>query len=163
MGSYVEINDTLQITKEQGFPKELDWKQHQKTPYTAEQFADKIFEFSNKPSIRNYQMPPVRNFLVENKVKVKKLIFVCGFNKYLGVNEEYDAVNESMYFDNLKDVKKYANEIICFYSDNDPYVKYEKEKEFADTIATEKVMLKGAGHINAETGFDTFEDIVAYL
>ena len=29
MGSYVEINDTLQITKEQGFPKELDWKQHQ--------------------------------------------------------------------------------------------------------------------------------------
>ena len=28
MGSYVEINDTLQITKEQGFPKELDWKQH---------------------------------------------------------------------------------------------------------------------------------------
>ena len=66
MGSYVEINDTLQITKEQGFPKELDWKQHKKIPYTAEQFADKIFEFSNKPSIRNYQMPPGRNFLVEN-------------------------------------------------------------------------------------------------
>jgi len=105
----------------------------------------------------------ISKFLVENKVKVKKLIFVCGFNNYLGINEEYDAVNESMYFDNLKDVKKYANEIICFYSDNDPYVKYEKEKEFADTIATEKVMLKGAGHINAETGFDTFEDIVAYL
>ena len=66
MGSYVEINDTLQITKEQGFPKELNWKQHKKIPYTAEQFTDKIFEFSNKPSIRNYQMPPVRNFLVEN-------------------------------------------------------------------------------------------------
>ena len=66
MGSYVEINDTLQITKEQGFPKELDLKQHKKIPYTAEQFADKIFEFTNKPSIRNYQMQPVRNFLVEN-------------------------------------------------------------------------------------------------
>ena len=66
MGSFVEINDTLQITKEQGFPKELDWKQHLKAPYTAEQFKDRIFEFKNKPSIRNYQMPPVRNFLVEN-------------------------------------------------------------------------------------------------
>lgn len=66
MGSFVEINDTLQITKEQGFPKELDWKQHLKAPYIAEQFKDKIFEFKNKPSIRNYQMPPVRNFLVEN-------------------------------------------------------------------------------------------------
>ena len=66
MGSYVELNDTLQITKEQGFPKELDWREHLKNPYTAEQFKDKIFEFKDKPSIRNYQIPPVRNFLVEN-------------------------------------------------------------------------------------------------
>ena len=44
-----------------------------------------------------------------------------------------------VYFDNLEDVKKYANEIICFYSDNDPYVRYETEKDFADKIATEQV------------------------
>jgi len=66
MGSYIEINDTLQITKKQGFPKELDWKQHKKMPYNVEQFKDKIFEFKDKPNIRNYHMPPVRNFLVEN-------------------------------------------------------------------------------------------------
>ena len=81
----------------------------------------------------------------------------------MGINEEYDAVNNSMYFDNLKDVKQYSNEIICFYSDNDPYVKYEVEKEFADTIATEQILLTGAGHINAESGYDTFEEIVNYL
>ena len=34
-----------------------------------------------------------------------------------------------MYFDNLGDIKNYADEIICFYSKNDPYVKYEVEKE----------------------------------
>ena len=33
----------------------------------------------------------ISKFLVENKVKVKKLIFVCGFNNYLGINEEYDS------------------------------------------------------------------------
>jgi len=66
VGSYIEMNDTLQITKEQGFPKELDWREHLKNPYTAEQFKDKIFEFKDKPSIRNYQIPQVRNFLVEN-------------------------------------------------------------------------------------------------
>lgn len=66
MGSYVEINDTLQITREQGFPKELSLEQHLKNPYIAEQFEGKVFEFKDKPSIRNYQMPPVRNFLVEN-------------------------------------------------------------------------------------------------
>lgn len=26
-------------------------------------------------------------------MKVKKLIFVCGFYNYLGINEEYDAVD----------------------------------------------------------------------
>ena len=66
MGSYVEINDTLQITKEQGFPEELKLEKHLKIPYTAEMFKDKIFEFKDKPNIRNYHMPPVRNFLVEN-------------------------------------------------------------------------------------------------
>ena len=105
----------------------------------------------------------VSKFLIENKLKVKKLIFVCGFNNYFGINEEYDTVNGSMYLDNLEDVKQYANEIICFYSDNDPYVKYEAEKEFADKVATEKILMKGAGHINSEAGYDTFEEIVAYL
>ena len=68
-----------------------------------------------------------------------------------------------MYFENLSDVKQYADEIICFYSDNDPYVKYEVEKEFADSVATEQILMTGAGHINAESGQYTFEDIVSYL
>ncbi len=105
----------------------------------------------------------ISKFLTQNKVKVKKLIFVCGFNNYLGINEEYDAVNKSMYFNNLEDVKQYANETICFYSDNDPYVKYESEKDFADKIATEQVFIPNAGHINSESGYGTFEDIVSYL
>lgn len=105
----------------------------------------------------------VAKFLVQHQVKVKKLIFVCGFNNYLGIDEEYDAVNKSMYFDNLEGVKKYASEIICFYSDNDPYVKQEAEKAFADIIATEQVFMPNAGHINRESGYDTFEEIVSYL
>lgn len=105
----------------------------------------------------------VSKFLIQNKMKVKKLIFVCGFNNYLGINEEYDAVNESMYIDNIEEVQKYVNDIICFYSDNDPYVKYEAEQDFVEKVATEKILLKGAGHINAEAGYDAFEEIVPYL
>lgn len=67
MGSLIELNDTLQITKEQGFPQELQLDVHLKTPYTAEQFATTIFSFSNKSDIRVYKAPPVRNFFVENK------------------------------------------------------------------------------------------------
>ena len=105
----------------------------------------------------------ISKFLTENKVKVKKLIFVCGFNNYLGINEDYDNVNETMYFENLQDIKQYANEIICFYSDNDPYVKYEVEKEFADTVATEQIIIKNGGHINSESGYNSFEEIIKYI
>lgn len=65
MGSFIEINDTLRITKEQGFPAELDLEKHLKEPYTLDGVSDKIFNFSAKPKIRLYQQPPVRNFLVE--------------------------------------------------------------------------------------------------
>lgn len=105
----------------------------------------------------------VCKFLVENKIRVKRLVFVCGFNNYLGINEDYDNVNESMYFDNLEDVKKYCDDIICFYSDNDPYVKYEVEKEFADTITNNQVMISGGGHLNSESGYDSFGELLKYI
>jgi hypothetical protein len=66
MGSFIEINDTLQITQEQGFPKELDYEEHKIKPLTADNFEGRIFEFKNKPEIRIFQHPPVRNFLVQN-------------------------------------------------------------------------------------------------
>ncbi|MCA9459426.1 MAG: hypothetical protein KC589_09040 [Nanoarchaeota archaeon] len=66
MGSFIEINDTLQISKEQGFPEELVYEEHKINPFLASDFKDKIFEFKNKSKIRIYQLPPVRNFLVQN-------------------------------------------------------------------------------------------------
>lgn len=66
MGSFIEINDTLRITKEQGFPAELDINKHLQDPYKIEDFKDKVFEFRAKPKIRVYKQPPVRNFLVED-------------------------------------------------------------------------------------------------
>jgi len=66
MGSTIEINDTLQLTKEQGFPAELKIEKHIENPFKAEDFADRIFEFRNKKDIRVYKIPPVRNFLAES-------------------------------------------------------------------------------------------------
>lgn len=102
-------------------------------------------------------------FLVDRKIKVKRLVLVCGFNHYLGIDEEYDAVNESMYFDHLVDVKNYCDDIVCFYSDNDPYVKYEAEKEFADALSEKQVMISGGGHLNSESGYEKFKDLLNYL
>lgn len=65
MGSYIEINDTLRISKEQGFPNELDINKHLKQAFTTKDFEDKVYTFTAKPKIRIYHRPPVRNFLVE--------------------------------------------------------------------------------------------------
>src|SRR5258708_5570998 len=67
MGSFVELNDTLQITKDQGFPPELDLEKHLQKPFVAEDFKDKIFEFHAKPEVRIYHLPPIRNFFAENR------------------------------------------------------------------------------------------------
>lgn len=66
MGSFIEINDTLQITTEQGFPSELNYEKHKTKPLLAEEFDNKVFEFKDKDGIRIYHRPPVRNFLVHN-------------------------------------------------------------------------------------------------
>jgi hypothetical protein len=66
MGSFIEINDTLRVTKEQGFPAELDLITHLQTPYILETVANKVFSFQAKPDIRLYKVPPVRNFLAED-------------------------------------------------------------------------------------------------
>ena len=105
----------------------------------------------------------VCKFLIQNKIKVKRLVFVCGFNNYFGINDEYDAVNSSMYLENLSEVKKYCDDIVCFYSDNDPYVKYEMEKKFADTISDNQVVIKNGGHLNSESGYTEFDELIKYL
>ena len=61
----MEFNDTLQITTEQGFPKELVLEKHLKKPFKLEQFKDKVFSFK-KQDIRVYHPAPTRVFLVHN-------------------------------------------------------------------------------------------------
>lgn len=66
MGSYVEINDTLQLTTEQGFPKILNLQNHLKKPITLADVEGKIFKFKDKISARIFQLDPVRVYFVHN-------------------------------------------------------------------------------------------------
>ena len=134
------------------FPKGVEFQNYENWSKLLKVYLE-LGLINENTTIIAHSIAPVfiSKFLVENKVKVKKLLFVCGFNNYLDINEEYDAVN------------KYADSIICFYSDNDPYVKYEAEKEFADAVSIVQVLIRDGGHINSESGYDTFEEIVGYL
>ena len=122
-------------------------------------------EIDNDTTIIAHSIAPIFicKYLITNKIKVKKLIFVCGFNNYLGIDSDFDVVNAPMFIDNFYDVKNYCEDIICFYSDNDPYVKYEVEKDFADKITTNQQIIKNGGHINSESGYTQFEEILKFI
>lgn len=67
MGSFIEINDTLQITVAQGFPESLlDIEKHRKNPVQLEDVEGILFTFKNKPRARIYQSDPVRVYYVHN-------------------------------------------------------------------------------------------------
>lgn len=67
MGSTLEINDTLQLSTEQGFPADLfNLERHRQNPITLADVQDRIFEFQGKSGPRFYQLNPIRVFWVHN-------------------------------------------------------------------------------------------------
>ena len=64
MGSVIEINDTLKISKERGFPKDLALEDHVNNPESSRRFVGSDFIFCNKDK-RYYIDLPARVFLVE--------------------------------------------------------------------------------------------------
>lgn len=113
MGCFIEINDTLRITKEQGFPAELQIEKHLQNPFTADDFADQVFEFKDKPDIRVFRIPPVRNFLVES---VGDKWIYWGLVHILEVKHDYERKTTSgkfkiIYINTPEEMKK-AHDLI---------------------------------------------------
>ena len=91
MGSMIEINDTLQLTTEQGFPADiLDLARHQKNPITLEQIGDRAFSFHKKPNARMFQLDPVRVYYVHN-IGGKWLFWGHVFIQSLSITKDPDG------------------------------------------------------------------------
>jgi len=88
MGSMIEINDTLQITSEQGFPAELVLEEHLNKPLAAQDFEGKVFDFKNKSNIRFYHIPPTRVFLAHN---IDGRWLYWGLVQILSVSHNYES------------------------------------------------------------------------
>lgn len=65
--------------------------------------------------------------------------------------------------DHIEKIKDYAEEIVCFYSDNDPYVSYDALKDFATRVSTKEILISDAGHFNTESGYVTFPQLIDEL
>ncbi len=100
-------------------------------------------------------------YLINNNLKINKLVSVSGFNNYSVDGGDYDKVNQSMFVDNLSKFKKHCNDITCIISENDPYVKLSALEAFANSIANEIINIKNGGHFNSDSGYGTkFEELL---
>jgi len=97
--------------------------------------------------------------VIENlKYPIKSAYFIAGFTGLLGI-PKFDKLNKTFttkIFDWAK-IKKNCKGFFVINSDNDPYVPLEKGKELAKNLGTDLIVIKNAGHINKESGYNKIE------
>lgn len=105
----------------------------------------------------------IMKYIIENKIKVRRIISVSGFNNiYFNDDEE---LYRSFYLEveKLKDINKYCNDIICLYSLNDPFVPVKEAHLFIDNCNAKKVLIEEGGHFNLESGYKEFKELLNYI
>lgn len=92
---------------------------------------------------------------------VKAVFLVSGFLGLLG-NDEFDELNKDFVvrkFDWDK-IKRNANGIYIYHSDNDPYVPLDKAYDLAGNLGVEPNVIGGAGHFNEKSGYIKFPQLL---
>jgi len=100
-------------------------------------------------------------YIIERGLHCKGYISVSGYNNFWGDDDLMNRLNASFYLDDamLSELPSYANKVVSFHSDNDPFIPQYKLVEFAKTISAEEKMVKGGGHINKSAGMTEFEQL----
>lgn len=78
---------------------------------------------------------------------------------------EYDALNSSFLdkpFDWSEIISK-TGRLAYLMADNDQYVPQEQLLEVASSLNVKPLIIKGGGHLNSETGFTTFPQLLYLL
>jgi uncharacterized protein len=100
----------------------------------------------------------ILSILEKTNHQIKSAFFVSGFLGLLN-NPEFDELNKTFTaksFDWDK-IKKNCKEFHIINSNNDPYVPTEKGEELAEKLNVKLTIIKNAGHINSESGYNKFE------
>jgi predicted alpha/beta hydrolase family esterase len=91
-------------------------------------------------------------------------VFVAPLIAEIG-NSEYDQLNRT-FIDHPYDwerIKRNAGRVVCFAGDNDPYVPLNQPREVAARLSAPLQIIPGGGHLNSESGFDSFEALLGVL
>lgn len=88
---------------------------------------------------------------------VKAVFLVSEFTKLLG-NPAFDKINETFVRKKFqwRKIRSNCKKFYVINSDNDPYVPIGLGKLLAENLGAKLMVLKNAGHINAEAGYTRF-------
>jgi len=94
---------------------------------------------------------------VIERYPIKAAFLVAGFTGKAG-NKFDDSMKTFAQRDfDWGQIRKNCKNFVIFHSDNDPYVKLEKADELAGYLGVKVDLVKGAGHFNRASGYDTFD------
>lgn len=106
-------------------------------------------------------------YILENNLKIDKLILVSGFNNYYSPyeNDFHNTVNKTFFVEEKKliKIKGLVKEVICLYGDNDPYIPQDKFHNLAESINAREIIIKNGGHLNKEAGFTSFNEVLELI
>lgn len=100
----------------------------------------------------------ILNILEKLNHPIKSAFLVSGFLGLLN-NPEFDELNKTFTIKpfNWDKIKNNCTRFYVINSDNDPYVPIEKGEELAEKLNVRLDIIKNAGHINSESGYDKFK------
>jgi predicted alpha/beta hydrolase family esterase len=92
---------------------------------------------------------------------VAGVFLAAGFVGALGL-PDYDPINQSFFdapFDWPSIRERKGRVFGCWAGDNDPYVPLSRSRDVANSLEAPLEIVPGGGHLNGETGFNTFPQI----
>jgi len=103
--------------------------------------------------------PLILNILETLDKPIKATFLVSGFVGELGPDFDPFIGSISMRSFNWDKIRKNCGKFVIFASDNDPYVPMEKADELHKRLPSELIIIKGAEHLNAGSGYLTFNEL----
>lgn len=163
----IDSNENLCVIPQ--FPVELDKHNYNEWKKLLDVYYKEFNMINNDSIIIGHSTGSIcaLKYVLENKIKIDKLILVSGFNNYLSPdkNDIHNKINPTYYVEEnrIKEIKKYVNKIICIYGNDDPYIPQNVLHKFAESIGAKEVIIKNGGHLNSESGYIEFKELLKYI
>jgi predicted alpha/beta hydrolase family esterase len=135
---------------------------HQTLANWLEVFEKEVLPFVRGSSVRYvaHSIGPIFTLhaLREFELEAEKAFFVAPFYQHLEDEWQFKEVNKT-FCDNDFDFygfKQGIHEAHVLIGSNDPYVPLNYSEDFAEKISAQVHTIYGGGHLNSQSGYDTF-------